>query len=157
MTLLQPMMREMLIEGLSKEEKKRMKEILDRKGRDSTWLERKRMPRVKKIDDPSITPDGIIRSSLRLLFMKSREKGAATRRDKNTCQTCGAKGSVAKGKEVKTECHHTIGTEGRDIDWQRIYAVIREELLCSSDELTILCKPCHLALHGKTPKPRRKK
>jgi 5-methylcytosine-specific restriction endonuclease McrA len=113
------------------------------------------MPRAKKIIDESITPDGIIKSAMRLLFMRSREKGAAMRRDKNTCQQCGAKGSVAKGKEVKTECHHIIGTEGRDINWQRIYEVIREELLCPPQEMITFCRPCHLAIHGKTIKPKR--
>jgi hypothetical protein len=85
--------------------------------------------------------------------MRSIEKNIALRRDKNTCQTCSVKASVAKGKEVKVECHHT--KEG-DINWERIYQVIREELLCSPDQLTTLCKKCHYSVHGKTLKEKKK-
>lgn len=112
------------------------------------------MPRVKKEIDPNITPDGIIRSCLRMLFLRSRERSAAIRRDKNTCQTCSIKGSVAKGKEVKIEIHHVA--EG-DINWKRLYDVIREELLCPPERMISLCRHDHLALHGKTSKPKKEK
>lgn len=112
------------------------------------------MPRVKKVIDPSRTEDQRIRSALRLLWMRSKEKNAAERREKNTCEFCGLKKSVAKGKEVKIEVHHK---KPGDINWPRIYEVIREELLCDVSMLQVLCKPCHYTHHGKkVPKERKK-
>ena len=109
------------------------------------------MPRVKKLFDPNRTPDSIIKSALRLVFLRSRERAAAIRRDSNTCQTCGAKGSQAKGKEVKIEVHHL--QEG-DISWDKIYKVIREELLCKPEIMMSLCKAHHYEIHGKVLKPK---
>lgn len=103
---------------------------------------------AKKIEDMTVTPDGIIKSAMRLLFMRSRERSSAIRRDGNTC-TCGSKGSSRKGAEVKTEVHHV--KEG-DINWERIYTVIREELLCSKEGMVTLCRPCHLKIHGRVAK-----
>ena len=93
-----------------------------------------------------ITPNSQIVSALRLVWLRSRERAAAIKRDGNTCQVCGKKGSVAKGKGVKTECHHT--QEG-DINWDRILRVIRAELLCDPKGLITLCKECHKEVHVK--------
>ena len=51
---------------------------------------------------------------------------------------CGSKQSVAKGREVKLEVHHK-----RSPNWQRIFEVIREELLVDPVELECMCKECH--------------
>lgn len=99
---------------------------------------------TKKIVDPNKTGDGQIRSALRLMFLRSRERSAAIRRDKSTCQVCSAKGSAAKGRKVKLEVHHTA--EG-DINWERIFEVIRQELLCTPEGMVTLCKPCHKKTH----------
>ena len=55
------------------------------------------------------TPNTRIKSALHQLFLRSRERGTAIKRDKYTCQKCGVKQSKAKGKEVKVEVHHKEG------------------------------------------------
>jgi len=57
-----------------------------------------------------------------------------------TCEECNAKQSRAKGKEVYVECHHKSGHIG---NWEKVIDLIFEELLCSPDNLTVLCKSCH--------------
>jgi 5-methylcytosine-specific restriction endonuclease McrA len=85
-----------------------------------------------------ITPNSQIRSALRQLWLRSRERAAAIKRDHNTCTTCGAKGSVAKGREVKIEVHHL-----EQINWERIIEYIRRHLLVDPKGLECLCKGCH--------------
>lgn len=57
---------------------------------------------------------------------------------KNTCQRCGRKGSVAKGREVKIEVHHKDG-----ISWDGLIELIRERLLQTPDKYECLCDECH--------------
>ena len=85
------------------------------------------------------TPNSRIKSSLRQLFLRSRERAAAIQRDNYSCQVCGIKQSKAKGREVKVECHHIAGIE----NWDEIYKVIRTHLLCDPDKMQTLCKECH--------------
>lgn len=85
------------------------------------------------------TPNSQIRSALRQLFLRSRERAKRLKLDGYTCQMCGKKQSRAKGKEVYVEAHHKKGV----CNWQRIFEVIREELLCGPDGLETLCKECH--------------
>jgi 5-methylcytosine-specific restriction endonuclease McrA len=85
-----------------------------------------------------VTPNSQIKSALHRLWLRSRERAAAVKRDGNTCQSCGKKGSKAKGREVKTEVHHLDGVE-----WQNIIAYIRRHLLCDPSRLEILCDHCH--------------
>lgn len=85
------------------------------------------------------TPNTQIRASLRRLFLRSRERRAATKRDKYTCQRCKKKQSVAKGKEFKVEVHHKAGIT----NWPEIYRVIRKYLLCDPADMETLCKGCH--------------
>jgi 5-methylcytosine-specific restriction endonuclease McrA len=92
----------------------------------------------------AVTPNSQITSALRQLWLRSRERSAAVKRDANTCQCCNAKGSVAKGREVETEVHHL---QAGDINWTRIIRVIRAELLCDPAGLMTLCKPCHIKAH----------
>lgn len=84
------------------------------------------------------TPNSRIRSVLRKLFLTSRERAAALRRDKYTCQKCHCKQSRAKGKEVYIECHHKEG-----IDWNGLCELIRNRLLQTPEKLETLCKSCH--------------
>jgi 5-methylcytosine-specific restriction endonuclease McrA len=86
-----------------------------------------------------ITPNSQIRSALRQLWLRSRERAAAIKRDHNTCTTCGKKGSVAKGREVKIEVHHI----GETINWERILEYVRRHLLVDPKFLECLCKECH--------------
>lgn len=84
------------------------------------------------------TPNSAIRSALRRLFLRSRERAAAIKRDKYTCRRCGAKQSRAKGREVYVEVHHKRG-----IDWDGLLAEIRRRLLQTSDDMETLCEDCH--------------
>ncbi len=85
------------------------------------------------------TPNSRIKSSLRQLFLRSRERAVALKRDGNTCQKCGAKASVAKGREVKVQVHHKEGIE----NWAEIYKVVREYLLVDPEGMECLCTECH--------------
>ena len=73
-----------------------------------------------------------------MLFLRSRERAAALKRDGNKCCVCGAKASVAKGREVKVEVHHL-----EPIDWQPLFDAVREHLLCNPEGMICLCKKCH--------------
>ena len=85
------------------------------------------------------TPNSRIKAALRKLWLRSRERATAIKRDKYTCQCCGAKQSRAKGREVYVEVHHKHGIT----NWQALYVAVREHLLCSEDNLETLCKGCH--------------
>jgi 5-methylcytosine-specific restriction endonuclease McrA len=84
------------------------------------------------------TPTSRIKNDLRRLWLRSRERAAAVKREHNTCQRCGAKGSVAKGREVAIEVHHLDG-----INWDGLIREIRLRLLVNPDNLEVLCKECH--------------
>ena len=90
------------------------------------------------------TPRSRIRNALRQMWLRSRERAAAIKRENNTCQECHRKGSVAKGKEVKIVAHHTNG-----IDWDGIVDLIIERVLQTPEDYTILCKECHKKTHEK--------
>jgi 5-methylcytosine-specific restriction endonuclease McrA len=89
------------------------------------------------------TQIGFIVQQLRLLWLKSRERGTALKRASYTCQTCGKKASQAKGKEVKVNVHHKNKVQ----NWTEIAEKIRDELLCNPDDLVVLCKECHDKAH----------
>ncbi len=85
------------------------------------------------------TPRSQVRSALRQLWLRSRERQAALKRDKYTCQECGVKQSKAKGREVKVEVHHVVET----LDWDLLLHYIYRHLLCDPRYLETLCKECH--------------
>ena len=85
------------------------------------------------------TPSSQIRSALRQLWLRSRERAAALKRDGYCCVSCGVKQSKAKGKEIKVEVHHREGVG----NWGVVIDSIRKELLCGEDSLETLCKECH--------------
>ena len=85
------------------------------------------------------TPSIQIRNALRLLFLRSRERSSAIKREHNTCERCGRKGSVAKGLEVKIEVHHRAGIG----NWQAVIDSIRQHLLTEPEGLEVLCQECH--------------
>jgi len=85
------------------------------------------------------TTNTTIKSALRQLWLRSRERAKALKRDNYTCQCCGRKQSKAKGKEFKVEVHHKIGV----LNWDEIYKVIRLYLLTDPNHLETLCKECH--------------
>ena len=88
------------------------------------------------------TPRSRIRACLRQLWLRSRERAAVLKRANRTCVKCGAKGSVAKGREVKLEVHHQP-----EIDWDGIIDLIAERILKAKQ--FCLCKKCHREIHKK--------
>ena len=100
--------------------------------------------RVKaKKPRPIRTPHSRIRSALRALWLWSNERNAAVKREANTCQCCGKKGSAAKGREVKIEVHHLDGV----VNWQHLIEEIQRHLLCDPASLAVLCTDCHKQVH----------
>lgn len=85
------------------------------------------------------TPNSKIKAALRMLSLRSRERAKVLKDSGYRCARCGVKKSTAKGKEVKIEIHHT----GDGITmWQKIYDIIRAELL-NPDKMEPLCEKCH--------------
>lgn len=87
----------------------------------------------------SETPRSRVRSTLRQLWLRSRERAAALQRDDYSCVDCGVKQSKAKGKEQKVEVHHKDGIT----NWDAIVDAIQTHLLCDPDDLETLCPECH--------------
>ena len=85
------------------------------------------------------TPNSQIRSSLRQLFLRSRERASALKRDQYMCQKCGGKQSKAKGKEFKVEVHHKENI----CNWPALFEAVREYLLCDPELMETLCPSCH--------------
>lgn len=85
------------------------------------------------------TPNSKIKAAVRNLFLRSRERANAIKRDEYTCVRCGAKQSKAKGREVSVEVHHKEGV----LNWDEIYRVLRKYLLCDPAHMETLCKQCH--------------
>jgi predicted HNH restriction endonuclease len=77
---------------------------------------------------------------VRQLWLRSRERAAALKAANYTCQECGAKQSKRKGAEVKIEVHHIDGING----WEKVFKIIREEILVPPKKLRVLCEACHL-------------
>jgi len=88
------------------------------------------------------TPSSQIRSALRRLFLRSRERAKRLKMDGYTCQVCGVKQSKARGKEIKVEVHHA-----ENINWLDIIAYIRKTLLVDPEKMTTRCIPCHKKEH----------
>jgi len=100
------------------------------------------MPAIKKSRKQARTTRSIIRSALRRLFLRSRERSAALKRECYTCERCGRKQSRAKGKEVYVEVHHRNG-----IDWSAVIDWVLTVLLPDPAELEVLCEECHEKEH----------
>lgn len=85
------------------------------------------------------TPRSKVRAALRQLWLRSRERAAALKREQYTCQRCGAKQSKAKGKEQKVEVHHKQGIG----NWEVVIDAIIKEILCDPSNLEVVCPNCH--------------
>ena len=94
------------------------------------------LKRAKK--NPDVTPNGIIVHALRLLWLHSRERRAALKRDRYTCQDCNRKQTMAKGREFKVQVDHLNG-----IEWTQMVEYIRRHLLVPHDQLETVCKEDH--------------
>ena len=95
------------------------------------------------------TPRSRIRSSIRQLWLRSRE-GAKVLKDAGySCSECGVKQTRAgkdKTKWITMQVHHVSMI---DI-WNEIITLIEEKILNS--EQVCLCKKCHLEIHDKDKK-----
>jgi len=89
------------------------------------------------------TPKSQVRSALRRLWLRSRERSTALQRAGYCCEECGVKQSKAKGKEVQIEVHHMDEV----LNWETVIDYIFRHLLCEPDYLEVLCKACHHKLH----------
>jgi predicted HNH restriction endonuclease len=89
------------------------------------------------------TPRSQIRSALRKLWLRSRERAECLKLDKYSCRACGGKQSKAIGREFAVEVHHQNGIES----WEKIIDLIQSELLCHPEDLITLCHTCHDKLH----------
>ena len=80
-----------------------------------------------------------IKSALRMLWLRSKERSAALKRDGYACTECHVKQSKAKGKEQKVEVHHKNGIN----NWDEVIDMIKAKILCNPDDLQTLCPNCH--------------
>jgi 5-methylcytosine-specific restriction endonuclease McrA len=84
------------------------------------------------------TPRSQVKAAIHRLWLRSRERSAALRRDNHTCQSCHRKASKAKGREFKVDVHHLNG-----IEWQNIIDYIYRHVLVDPKHLETLCPDCH--------------
>ena len=96
------------------------------------------------------TPSSQIRTAMRRLWLRSRERAAALKATGYCCAECGRKQSKAQGRECSLEVHHVSGIP----TWAEIEAAIRRYLLVAPDELVPLCPECHAKHHGIPSKTR---
>ena len=89
--------------------------------------------------NPTRTTNSQIRSALRQLFLRSRERSSRIKGDRYTCQRCGLKQSRRKDHIIQVEVHHAHGVQ----NWPALIAAVREYLLCDPSQLETLCVDCH--------------
>ena len=85
------------------------------------------------------TPRSKVRSAIRQLFLRSRERAACLKAAGYTCAACGVKQSRKKGAEVYVEVHHRSGIG----NWEAVIDAIYKDILCHPDLMEVLCKACH--------------
>ena len=85
------------------------------------------------------TPRSQVRAALRRLWLRSRERAAALKRDGYRCQGCHRKQSRSKEAPFQVEVHHIDGITG----WDKVIDLIYQEILCPIDRLETQCPTCH--------------
>lgn len=88
------------------------------------------------------TPRSSVRSALRQVWLRSRERAAALKREGNCCEECGRKASKARGRVLKIEVHHRDG-----VSWDKIMDYTYRHLLVEPSRLECLCEDCHAERH----------
>ena len=89
------------------------------------------------------TPRSKVRAALRALWLRSRERNAAIKREGGCCEGCHRKQSKAKGREFKVEVHHLNGVE-----WEVMIDYVYRHLLCDPKDLQVMCPECHSEEHN---------
>ena len=89
------------------------------------------------------TPRSRIRTTLRRLWLYSRERAAAVKRAENRCEVCNALSKDRKGGTVTLEVHHNDM-----IEWEKVLDYIQRHILVHPDGLTVFCKQCHEDEHN---------
>lgn len=94
------------------------------------------------------TPNGKIRQSLRVLWLRSRERSQALRNTNYTCCYCGRKQSKAKGRDpdktvAALAVHHLDGCR-----WDAAIDAIRKHILQTPERLAPACQECHDKIHA---------
>lgn len=90
------------------------------------------------------TPRSRVKACLHRLWLSSRERSSALKREEYCCEECGIKQSKAKGREVAIEVHHIE----ENMKWDRMINFIFETLLVDPSKLKVLCKDCHKDHHA---------
>ena len=88
------------------------------------------------------TPRSKVRAAIRQLWLRSRERACAIKRDNYSCVHCGVKQSKKKGFEQKVEVHHLDG-----IEWDNIIDYIFRHVLIDPKRLETICPECHKKEH----------
>jgi 5-methylcytosine-specific restriction endonuclease McrA len=91
------------------------------------------------------TPRSFVRSALRRIWLRSRERAAALKREGYCCERCHAKQSRAKGREIYVEVHH----KNKIVNWEAMIDSVFAWLLPDPSELEVLCETCHDEEHKK--------
>ena len=99
---------------------------------------------TKKSRKLPTTPRSRIKNALRQVWLRSRERAACLKAAGHTCERCGVKASVARGREVKLQVHHRDG-----ICWDGIVDAIVQAMLPDPSRLEAVCEGCHKDEHGK--------
>ena len=102
---------------------------------------------AKKSRKLPTTPRSRIKNALRQVWLRSRERAAALKAAGHSCERCGVKASVARGREVKLQVHHRDG-----ICWDGIVDAIIAAMLPDPSRLEAVCEGCHHEEHGKGEK-----
>ena len=92
------------------------------------------------------TPRSFVRGMLRKIFLQSRERAAALKRDGYCCTECGVKQSTAKGKEVKVQVDHIYPMEEK---MNALIYMVFEVLIPGPEHFQTLCKECHTSKTAK--------
>ena len=96
--------------------------------------------------DTTTTPRSKVKAALHSLWLRSRERASAIKRDGYTCK-CGKKQSKAAGREISVEVHHLNGVE-----WEQLIDLVYEKLLQRPEDYLTLCRDCHKDEHGSQDK-----
>lgn len=101
---------------------------------------------TKKSRKLPTTPRSRVRSALRTVWLRSRERSARLKLAGNCCERCGVKASKAKGREVSVQVHHKAAFIK---NWEAVIDLVFAELLVDPQFLEALCTDCHKAEHAK--------